>query len=406
MAALEGRSGTPRRRLGSLLLVAGLTLAGSAASGQTPSDPPERRWRWDDGAWFTTPNLELKIGGQAQLDTAGFASEQDELALDGGVDWRRARIYADLHLKKRLRFKLQWGFEGQPPLLKDAWMEVRLPKINTYLRGGRMSSTFGLEKETGSNDVMFLEAGLTSAFVPRQETGVLVHSQSRRLRWDISFSSGASELECLLCDVLGVTGRFSTGLNLGSKTKLLHLGGDYSRRWVGSGETAQLRARPESHIAPVFVDTGELAAQRVDTALAETAFISGPYSVQSEAGWAWVRTPDQGRLGFFALYVYGTWTLTGEKRPYDGARGSIGRIRPKREFRDGKGGKGAFLVAARYSYIDLNAGDVNGGTLSDVSLAFNWYPTRHAAGQFNVIRARREALEPVWIFQLRLQLAY
>jgi phosphate-selective porin OprO/OprP len=383
--------------------VAALTLAGSSASGQTPSGPPERRWYWDDGAWLTAPNLKLKIGGQGQLDTAGFAGED---APESGVEWRRARIYADLQVRKRLRFKLQWGLEGQPPRLKDAWMAVRLPKIDAYVRGGRMSSTFGLEKETGTSNVMFLESGLTAAFVPRQETGVLVHSQTKRRRWDISFSSGASEFECLLCDVLGVSGRFSTGFDFGTKTKRLHLGGNYSRRWVGSDETAQIKSRPESHLAPVLVDTGEIPSERVDTALVETAFISGRYSVQSETGWARVRTPDQGSLGFFAFYVYGTWILTGEMRPYDGTRGSIGRIRPKRELRDGKGGKGAFLVAARYSHIDLDDGDVSGGTLNDVSLALNWYPTRHAAALFNVIRAKREALEAVWIFQFRLQLAY
>jgi phosphate-selective porin OprO/OprP len=67
---------------------------------------------------------------------------------------------------------------------------------------------------------------------------------------------------------------------------------------------------------------------------------------------------------------------------------------------------GAFVVAARYSYIDLNDHDVSGGTLGDLSFALNWYPTRSARAMFNVIRAKREALEAVWIVQARLQLAY
>ena len=47
-----------------------------------------------------------------------------------------------------------------------------------------------------------------------------------------------------------------------------------------------------------------------------------------------------------------------------------------------------------------------GGELSDLSLAFNWYPTTPTKLAFNVIRATRDAWNPVWVFQGRLQIAY
>ena len=390
-----------------LLLALYLVLSSSSVLGQSDSSSEEDKpLYWDNGLWFSRPRLKLKIGGQAQLDNAGFFSDQEEFALENGVEWRRAQIYTTIQLGKRFSFKFQWGFQGQPPRLKDAWMQLSFPKLGMYVRGGRFSSTFGLEKETSSNDLMFLEESLVTAFVPRQETGFLIHSQSSRRRWDIGFSSGAKEYECLLCDILGVTGRYSTGLELGRKDRLLHLGGDFSRRWHGPGEMAQYRARPESHIAPVIVNTGKIAADRVNTALIESAFNNGPFSVQSESGWAWVKSPGGELYGFFSFYVYGSYTLTGEPRPYNASRGTFGSIRPKREFRDGDGGMGAFVVAARYSYIDLNDRDVRGGTLGDLSFALNWYPTRHARAMFNAIRAKREVLEAVWVFQFRLQLAY
>jgi phosphate-selective porin len=268
-----------------ILLTAYLLLSWSSARAQSDSSSnDEDPLYWDNGLWFSRPRLQLKIGGQAQLDTAGFVSDQQEFALENGVEWRRAQIYTNIQVGKRISFKFQWGFQGQPPRLKDAWMQVLLPKLNVFMRGGRFSSTFGLEKETSSNDLMFLEESLVTAFVPRQETGFLLHSQSNRRRWDIGFTSGAKEFECLLCNILGVTGRYSTGLELGRKDRLLHLGVDLSRRWYGSGETARIRARPESHLAPVFVDTGVLAADRADTALIETAFVNGRYSIQSESG--------------------------------------------------------------------------------------------------------------------------
>ena len=90
----------------------------------------------------------------------------------------------------------------------------------------------------------------------------------------------------------------------------------------------------------------------------------------------------------------------------DRAEGGIPRVRPKRELRDGSGGLGAFEIAARFSYIDLNDKDIKGGKLADVSFAFNWYPTYPTRVSFNVIRADRESWDPVWIFQGRLQVAF
>ncbi len=63
-------------------------------------------------------------------------------------------------------------------------------------------------------------------------------------------------------------------------------------------------------------------------------------------------------------------------------------------------------MAARFSRIDLSDEDVMGGELNDISLGFNWYPTAPTKLAFNVIRAKRDGWEPVWVFQGRLQIAY
>jgi hypothetical protein len=55
---------------------------------------------------------------------------------------------------------------------------------------------------------------------------------------------------------------------------------------------------------------------------------------------------------------------------------------------------------------DGNETGREGGTLSDLSFALNWYTTRSARAMFNVIRAKREALIAAWSLQFRLQLAY
>jgi phosphate-selective porin OprO/OprP len=249
-----------------------------------------------------------------------------------------------------------------------------------------------------------MEQGLTGAFVPPQETGVLLHSESNRRRWDFSFSSSADELDCLICDVSGITGRYSTSFKFGRDDRRLHVGMNYSRRWTD--DAVNYAERPESHIAPVFVDTGPFLADRVDVALAEGAFLDGAFSLQSELVVTRVKRSELDAAIFHAFYVSGSYALTGEARPYRENLGTIRRIRPERELRDGSGGLGAFEIAARFSYIDLNDKDITGGKLADVSVAFNWYPTHPTRVSFNVIRADRESWDPVWIFQGRIQVAF
>ncbi len=44
--------------------------------------------------------------------------------------------------------------------------------------------------------------------------------------------------------------------------------------------------------------------------------------------------------------------------------------------------------------------------MNDVTAAFNWYPTYHTRFDFNVIRSKLETVDPVWVFQARLQVSF
>jgi phosphate-selective porin OprO/OprP len=357
---------------------------------------------WDDGLWFNKPRFRMKVGGDAMLDAAAFLAGEPGDELDNGIEGRRARVYASLNFLERWGAMFQWDFvASDPPDLKDAFLRFEPSRIPITLRGGRFTSTFGLENDGSADDTVFMEQGLTSTFVPPQETGVLVHSQSSRRRWDIGFTSGATSIQCLVCDVAGLVGRYSTAFELGEK-RILHLGSDLSRRWTHEG--ARFRSRPESYIAPFFVDTELMEdAERVDTALFEVAFLDGPFSMQSEFGFARTKLPDGADPTFTAVYIFASYALTGEARRYSESKGTIGRIQAHRELGDGHG---AFELAVRMSHIDLNDADIVGGELTDFSVAFNWYPTHPTRVMFNIVRAHRKQVAPAWVFQLRFQLAF
>jgi phosphate-selective porin len=91
--------------------------------------------------------MRMKIGGQAQNDTAGFVAEGTQpVEIENGVEWRRARVYALGTIGKRWGFKFQWDLAARP-YLKDAWLQWRFLIFDgkVWLRAGRFTTTFGFE---------------------------------------------------------------------------------------------------------------------------------------------------------------------------------------------------------------------------------------------------------------------
>jgi phosphate-selective porin OprO/OprP len=92
---------------------------------------------------------------------------------------------------------------------------------------------------------------------------------------------------------------------------------------------------------------------------------------------------------FYGWYGYASWFLTGESRPYK--NGVFSRVKPKSVV--GKGGHGAWELAARVSKIDLTDSGVDGGDETDVTLGVNWYATpsiRFMLNYVNVIEQEKE----------------
>jgi phosphate-selective porin OprO/OprP len=69
--------------------------------------------------------------------------------------------------------------------------------------------------------------------------------------------------------------------------------------------------------------------------------------------------------------VDAAWSITGESRGYK--NGNFGYLEPAKPFSLKNGGWGAWELATRYSAADLDDGSFQGGELSNITVALNWY---------------------------------
>jgi phosphate-selective porin OprO/OprP len=91
-----------------------------------------------------------------------------------------------------------------------------------------------------------------------------------------------------------------------------------------------------------------------------------------------MRSGNSPDLWFDGWYVFASWFVTGESRPYKRKVGNFGPV-------DAKSKYGAVELAARYSTIDLTNKDIKGGTQDNVSLGLNWYIGPHVRVMANYI---------------------
>jgi phosphate-selective porin OprO/OprP len=237
-----------------------------------------------------------------------------------------------------------------------------------------------------------------------------------------------------------------------------------NNRAVSTDRVFQLRARPDlardddpagSTTAGIsvpnansnrMVDTGPIAATDDWLLGLEALWINGPFSVQAEYGWNFLINaygvspgnppppfslhppivPAQSYT-FQGGYLQLAYTLTGENRAYDKRNGALARDYfkngPYTNFwltRDEDGGFnwgwGAWEVASRWTYVNLNDGSgttmIRGGEMQGIGIILNWYMHRNMKMQFQFSEDYRYNLPkgsiPGWVngFGIETQLSF
>ncbi len=366
----------------------------------------------------------VAINGVFQADAVSFnqgeTSKEAYGRIDGGADFRRARLSAKGAVSDRMDYFMQmdFGFFGRPTFT-DVWADFKDVGSLGTVRVGQWKQPFGLETVSSFRYTTFMErSSLFQAFTPFRHIGVGFYNHNDNLDWTWAasyFRTGQDQFG----------GSLSTDGGNGGAGRLTHLlwhngpkGEDYLH--VGAGyflnsppnDRIRFRSIPEIFVGefvvptgvplgtsgqpvpdvangtPFFVDTGTLAGTNLTQTIGlESLWVRGPLSWQSEAMGCFVDTSQNGNAFLNGAYSQVGWFLTGEHRPYDRKSGAIDRVIPFHSVSKCGGGWGAWEIAGRWSYLDVTDGQIIGGLMQNMTVGLNWYVNPNCKCVFNYIHS-------------------
>lgn len=382
---------------------------------------------WKDGTRIERKDgsVKIKFGGRAQFDAAAIGAEgrvQQRFDVEGtGVEFRRARLFVSGSMGEHGIFKVQYDFAGGEAEFKDVYAGLtNLPYVGTA-RAGHAYEPFGLDQQTSSKYITFMERNLpTTAFSNERQSGVVLNNTAfdERMTWSIGGFRSADDFG----DGFSNQGLYDVALRItglpvweDDGERLVHVGYSYTHEFRG-GDITRFRSRPEAHLASYLVTTPDILSDGVDTFGVELGTVQGPLSVQGEWVSAFVDAANPGATPpptaiardseFYGASVQVSYFLTGEQRVYDTELGAFGRTAPNEPFSLSKGQWGAFEVGARYSHLNLNDNTVRGGVLSDYTLGVNWYLYRNLRIMLNGVLAHLNGVGETYIAQSRVSLDF
>jgi phosphate-selective porin OprO/OprP len=337
------------------------------------------RARTNDG------RFKFGLGGRLHLDAAGHPGHLPDVAPGvkanptDGIEVRRGRIRMSATVFEDWDFLFNVDFADDQVAVKDL-----LFSYNGFswgrLTAGSQKQPYSLAVEMSSNDMPFVERGIDNdLIIPFVDRALGGRFDSHGKNWQAAIGIYGDNIDPTeeLDEGWGFAAR-GVFAPIRDEEKVLHLGFRNAYREPSSEGGRRARVRTETtHFSNLFIsNTGPiLNTKRVVLYGPEVAFAWGPFSIFGEYNFAWFDVKDASNLNYHSGHVGATWSLTGESRAaaYTMKSGEFKRLRPHDNFSLAERTWGAFELAARYAYIDVSDGPVQGGEEGRLSTSFNWY---------------------------------
>jgi phosphate-selective porin OprO/OprP len=359
-----------------------------------------------DGQYAIGLTGDVQFDGGAYTDFHADSKAVGPRELSNGVNARRARIGVTGTADGSFGFALVYdagNSSDQTPKGIETAQIIYSGLHGAAFEIGYSNTYFTLDQATGSNDTLFLERASPSNIATNFNAGDSRSNAGVRFFGDRYWVGGyftgpaSGDSHTLTGERFGAFQRVAVQALKGDDYTL-HLGVGIDELLQapnsgnGTANTLSLSDQPELRIDPTtLLNTGTIGALAnpvtggsvVDV---ETAATYRNLFWQGEYYHYQVDRQGLSDAKFDGAYGEVSWTITGEHHVYNPQSAAYFRIVPKNPFSLSHGGWGAWELAARVSYVDLDSNfqdgvalshspaAVDGGIQRAYSLGLNWYP--------------------------------
>ncbi|QDU59639.1 Porin O precursor [Planctomycetes bacterium Pan216] len=378
---------------------------------------------------LATQNFTVGVSGYTKLDSLFFAQDTENIASVGGINvdslgFRQARFELSGTGWGNFEYKYEIDLAGARVEFKDVWAGLNDIPFFDEIVFGHKKAPFSLNELTSDKWITFFEPALPNLFVPQRKTGMYVNQRAEDYGWTLQYgvyrggsddnTAGGVQTDADAGWVSRVT--FLPWYDEYSKRGLLHIGGNFGvaepfDSVVSYSTKGELIPAPGSNESDAVhgdtfnqLNTGNIDANTVVLYGTEVALVVGPAFIENEFIFSHVNQASANgpNLNFWGSYVTVGYFLTGESRAsfYDTPYGWFDKVTPiENAFfiptcRGPQTGWGAWEVAGRWSYVDLEDGNISfaggntgAGTLSDLTFGVNWYMTPGVRIAFNYVHS-------------------
>lgn len=358
----------------------------------------------EDQTVFMTLNGQMKFD-QNFFDTQNIttSSQLKTSQFPNGANLRTLELNLSGGLKKNWSYVIETGYGPKNVEINGAYLQYTGFQ-NAEISLGQLYLPFGLENTNSGKWLGFLErSAATLTFSPPAGLGLEYKTWRKNWLLDLAIAqpkhsrnANNRNEDTWGSDRWTYAGRLVYN-TLPDQETVLHAGlsmnkahSNHTDRHGNKVQLLRFSARPEAMIrSPQATSYELLSTPKIRnsyhiTSSAECAWMKGPWLTQAEYMQTRVRQIDNPipHLKFNGWYLQSSYVLTGESHDYNPKNGAFGKLTPHAQ-------TGAWEIAARYSYLNLNDYNIQGGSTHNAGLGLSWYVNPNVRFMSNYIQAHK-----------------
>jgi len=383
-------------------------LSAESRDGYINFESADKKYR----LWFDN---RIYLDGATYFDNYDYdLSPDDNLAL-GQVDvpgqllkLRRMRFAIKVNVGDNWYGEIDFDFDGNTVDIKDVHLRRYFGEAGSYwgaLKIGQFRMPQGMQQTTTSRYLKLMERASVAEFNPNRRLGIgwaswsskymfaaAVHTEETRNIHDqfegdpYFFKSPTPDNATTMQGAKPMKGFSSRAAYyvFNEPGKLVSLSGGYSVRTPGlykyPDDRVKYDPKDETYVSELEFTVAKVGGVKTATNINFDAAVSfGPWRMTGEY---YINTlamkNGSDPVNFNGFYIQSAYLLTGENHPWNQTEAEFTKITANSK-------KGAWEVAARYSYIDFNdfESSVRGGEKGQYTFGINYYATNNVKFMLN-----------------------